>query len=76
MSRFLIKSNKANDFNTSKVYSYMQQKKSIDCIPDDFLNKGISKIFLLKMKKIDKFGLNYHRYMVQPLVLSILRCSF
>ena len=34
------------------------------------------KIFLLKMKKIDNYGLNYHRYMVQPLVLRILRCSF
>ena len=33
------------------------------------------KIFLLKMKKIDNFGLNYHRYMVQPLVLRILRRS-
>ena len=25
------------------------------------------------MKEIDMFGLNYHRYMVQPLVLHILR---
>ena len=32
--------------------------------------------FLLKMKKIDKYGLSYHRWMVQPLVLRILRCSF
>ena len=32
--------------------------------------------FLLKMKKIDEFGLNYHRYRVQPLVLHILKCSF
>ena len=34
------------------------------------------KIFLLKMKKIDNYDLNYHRYMVQPLVLRILRRSF
>ena len=34
------------------------------------------KIFLLKMKKIDNYGLNYHRYRVQPLVLRILRHSF
>ena len=34
------------------------------------------KIFLLKMKKIDNYGLNYHRYRVQPLVLRILRRSF
>ena len=26
------------------------------------------KMFLLRMKKIDKFGLNYHRYIIQPLV--------
>ena len=26
------------------------------------------------MKKIDKFSLNYHRHMVQPLVLCILHC--
>ena len=31
------------------------------------------KIFLLKMEKNDKFSLNYHRHMVQPLVLRILR---
>ena len=34
------------------------------------------KIFLLKMKKMDNYGSNYHRYRVQPLVLRILRCSF
>ena len=34
------------------------------------------KFFLLKMKKIDKFRLNYHRCMIQPLVLNILKCSF
>ena len=33
-------------------------------------------IFLLKMeKKIYNYDLNYHRYMVQPLYLRILRCS-
>ena len=34
------------------------------------------KTFLLKMKKIDNYGLNYHRYMVQPLVLRIMKYSF
>ena len=43
---------------------------------ETFLLDILFKIFLLKMKKIAKFGLNYHRYMVQPLVLRILRCSF
>ena len=28
------------------------------------------------MKKIDKFGLSYHRYMVQPLVFRILSWFF
>ena len=27
-------------------------------------------------KKIDKFGLNYLKYVIQPLVLHSLRCSF
>ena len=27
-------------------------------------------------EKIDKIGLNYYRYMIQPLVLNILRCFF
>ena len=26
------------------------------------------KIFLLKMEKIDNYGLNYHRYMIQPYI--------
>ena len=34
------------------------------------------KFYLKMKKKIYKFGLNYHRYMVQPIVLHILRCSF
>ena len=35
------------------------------------------KMFLLKMKKkIAKFGINYDRHKVQPLVLHILRRSF
>ena len=33
------------------------------------------KIFLLKMKKIENYGLNYHRYIVQPLVLSTQEVS-
>ena len=40
---------------------------------DDFLNEF--QFFFFKMKKMDKFGLNYHRYIVQSLVLHILRCS-
>ena len=28
------------------------------------------------MKKVGKFGLNYHRHLVQPLVLCILMHSF
>ena len=36
----------------------------------------IRNFYLFKMKKIDNYGLNYHRYMVQPLVLRILRRSF
>ena len=40
------------------------------------LPKRVSKFFLFKMKKINKFGLNYHRYMVHPLVKRILRRSF
>ena len=43
---------------------------------ETFLNDALFKNFLLKMKKVDKFGLNYHRHIVQELVLSILRCSF
>ena len=34
------------------------------------------QFFFLKMKKVGKFGLNYYRDMIQPLVLSILRRSF
>ena len=32
--------------------------------------------FFVTNEKIDKFGLNYHRYIVQPLVLRILRHYF
>ena len=32
------------------------------------------KIFLLKIEKIHKFGINYHKYMIKQLFLSILRC--
>ena len=39
-----------------------------------FLNE-VYKNFLLKMKKSDKFGLNYLRRMVQSLILRILRRS-
>ena len=38
-----------------------------------FQRNEFQNIFI---KKINKFGLNYHRYMVQPLVLHILKCSF
>ena len=34
------------------------------------------KKILLKMKKVDKFGLKYHKYRVQPLVLRVLGRSF
>ena len=32
--------------------------------------------YFLKNEKINKIGLKYHRYMIQRLVLRILRCSF
>ena len=38
-----------------------------------FLNDSFQN-FWLKMKKIDTFGLNYHTWKVQPLVLGILKC--
>ena len=34
------------------------------------------KFFFVKNEKIDNYGLNYHRYKVQPLVFRIFRCSF
>ena len=46
-------------------------------------SRWLSKTFLnnfqnifVKSEKIDKFGLNYDRYMVQPLALRILRVFF
>ena len=47
----------------------------VDSYICDDLNE-IYIFFLLKMKKIDNYGLNYHRYRVQPLVLRILKCFF
>ena len=35
-----------------------------------------SQNFFDKNEKNDNYGLGYHRYMVQPLVLRILRRSF
>ena len=40
-----------------------------------FQNDIPFKMFLLKMKKIRKFGLNFHTRMIQPVVLLILRRS-
>ena len=33
------------------------------------------QVFVKNEKKIDKVGLNYHRYIVQQLVLCVLRLS-
>ena len=43
-------------------------------LPDDFLNE-FQNFFAKIKKKIDKFGLNFHRYMIQLLILRILRRS-
>ena len=32
--------------------------------------------FVKNEKKVDNYDINYCRYMVEPLVLRILRCSF
>ena len=49
------------------------RKKLFCCPAYDFF---FQNFFVKKWKKIYKFGLNYHRCMVQPLVLRILKCSF
>ena len=72
---------RVDDFNTSKHNH--KCAKEINLLSSrrfsrTFLNE-ISKFLkniLLKIKKIDKYGLYCHKKMVQPLVLRILRCSF
>ena len=39
-------------------------------------NESKFQNFFVKNEKIDNYGSNYHRYIFQPLVLHILRCSF
>ena len=41
-----------------------------------FFSKLRFKNVLLKVNEINKFGLNYHRHMVQLLIFRILRCSY
>ena len=50
----------------------MYEKKSICCLPDHFFTEGIPKFFYNKWKKNDKFRLNYHGYIIQPLVCVFL----
>ena len=51
--------------------------KEINLIPSrQFSDICKFQNFFIKNEKIDNYGLNYHRYMVQPLVLRILRYSF
>ena len=50
--------------------------KDINLLPcRKFFMTLINIFFLLKMKKIGKFGLNYPRQMIYPLVLRILSRS-
>ena len=63
--------------NTSKYAKLIVEPYIYDNLNHNYwFFSFITKIFLLKMKEIHKFGLNYHRYIVQPLVLRILRRSF
>ena len=56
---------------------YRKCTKKINLLPSRQISKTewISNFFV-KNEEMDKFGLNYHRSMVQPLVLRILMCSF
>ena len=71
---------RANDFNNHTCTVYTNVKYNHTCTKEVnlmlFRRLSALKICLLKMKKIDNYGLNYHRYRVQPLVLRILRRSF
>ena len=53
----------------------MYERNQPNAFQSIFCHFEISNLFV-KNEKIDNYGLNYHRYMAQPLVLHILRCSF
>ena len=53
----------------------MYERNQSNAFQTIFCNFKISKFFVIN-EKIDNYGANYHRYMVQPLDLHILRRSY
>ena len=73
-----------NDFNFKQEQTILIPTKcnhkcteEINLLPSRrFSDKMNFKNFFVKNENIAKFGLKYHRYLVQLLVFRILRCSF
>ena len=54
------------------VFNILPSRLFSKTFPNEFL---FSHFWFKNKKKINKFGLSYHRHMIQPSVLRILRCS-